>query len=64
MTEVRVFDRVEDVSKLMGCNTRNVEYRWSIFRKYLIWCRLVATYWISGPARCATAMNLPFWATT
>jgi 2-polyprenyl-3-methyl-5-hydroxy-6-metoxy-1,4-benzoquinol methylase len=35
MTEVRVFDRVEDVSKLMGCNTRNVEYRWSIFRKYL-----------------------------
>jgi SAM-dependent methyltransferase len=26
-----VFDRRRDVSKLEGCNTRNVQYRWSIF---------------------------------
>jgi len=25
------FNRVTDVSKLTGCNTRNVQYRWSIF---------------------------------
>jgi SAM-dependent methyltransferase len=26
-----VFDRLFDVSKLYGCNTRNVRYRWTIF---------------------------------
>src|SRR4051794_5560818 len=31
MAEVRTFDRIEDVSKLVGCNTRNVKYRWTIF---------------------------------
>src|SRR3979411_2459982 len=35
MTEVRTFDRIEDVSKLVGCNTRNVEYRWTIFHDNL-----------------------------
>jgi len=29
------YDRAADVSKLYGCNTRNVEYRWSIFREPL-----------------------------
>ena len=31
----RTFDRTRDVAKLVGCNTRNVEYRWSIFERYL-----------------------------
>jgi 2-polyprenyl-3-methyl-5-hydroxy-6-metoxy-1,4-benzoquinol methylase len=31
----RTFDRTRDVAKLVGCNTRNVEYRWSIFDKHL-----------------------------
>ena len=31
----RTFDRVHDVAKLIGCNTRNVEYRWSIFDRHL-----------------------------
>jgi len=26
-----IFDRRTDVSKLFGCNTRNVEYRWDLF---------------------------------
>jgi 2-polyprenyl-3-methyl-5-hydroxy-6-metoxy-1,4-benzoquinol methylase len=26
-----VFDRRRDISKLQGCNTRNVQYRWNIF---------------------------------
>lgn len=26
-----IFDRRADVSKLFGCNTRNVEYRWDLF---------------------------------
>src|SRR5687768_10175725 len=26
-----IFDRRTDVSKLFGCNTRNVNYRWSLF---------------------------------
>ena len=30
-----VFDRRKDVSKLFGCNTRNVQYRWSIFARRL-----------------------------
>lgn len=30
-----VFDRRRDVSKLFGCNTRNVRYRWNIFAKRL-----------------------------
>jgi 2-polyprenyl-3-methyl-5-hydroxy-6-metoxy-1,4-benzoquinol methylase len=31
----RTFDRVADVAKLFGCNTRNVEYRWTIFERHL-----------------------------
>jgi 2-polyprenyl-3-methyl-5-hydroxy-6-metoxy-1,4-benzoquinol methylase len=31
MFELRTFDRTDDVSKLEGCNTRNVEYRWNLF---------------------------------
>jgi 2-polyprenyl-3-methyl-5-hydroxy-6-metoxy-1,4-benzoquinol methylase len=27
-----IFDRRTDISKLYGCNTRNVRYRWDIFR--------------------------------
>jgi 2-polyprenyl-3-methyl-5-hydroxy-6-metoxy-1,4-benzoquinol methylase len=30
-----IFDRRKDVSKLFGCNTRNVEYRWAIFSQRL-----------------------------
>jgi 2-polyprenyl-3-methyl-5-hydroxy-6-metoxy-1,4-benzoquinol methylase len=30
---MRTFDRTEDVPKLVGCNTRNVKYRWSIFER-------------------------------
>jgi SAM-dependent methyltransferase len=30
-----IFDRRNDVSKLFGCNTRNVQYRWSIFSRRL-----------------------------
>ena len=26
-----IFDRRRDVSKLLGCNTRNVQYRWNVF---------------------------------
>jgi 2-polyprenyl-3-methyl-5-hydroxy-6-metoxy-1,4-benzoquinol methylase len=33
MTLIRTFDRTDDVSKIEGCNTRGVEYRWSIFSK-------------------------------
>jgi SAM-dependent methyltransferase len=33
MFDMRTFDRTEDVSKLEGCNTRNVEYR--LFSKEL-----------------------------
>ena len=29
------FDRSKDVSKLEGCNTRGIAYRWDIFAKYL-----------------------------
>jgi 2-polyprenyl-3-methyl-5-hydroxy-6-metoxy-1,4-benzoquinol methylase len=28
---VRTFDRTKDVSKIEGCNTRGVEYRWTVF---------------------------------
>jgi 2-polyprenyl-3-methyl-5-hydroxy-6-metoxy-1,4-benzoquinol methylase len=35
MLELRSFDRTDDVSKLDGCNTRNVEYRWDLFNKEL-----------------------------
>ena len=31
----RSFDRTKDVSKIIGCNTRNVPYRWSIFETHL-----------------------------
>ena len=30
-----IFDRRTDVSKLYGCNTRNVRYRWSLFKDRL-----------------------------
>jgi len=30
-----IFDRRNDVSKLYGCNTRNVRYRWSLFEERL-----------------------------
>jgi 2-polyprenyl-3-methyl-5-hydroxy-6-metoxy-1,4-benzoquinol methylase len=30
-----IFDRRNDVSKLYGCNTRNVRYRWSLFENRL-----------------------------
>ncbi|HEX6650411.1 MAG TPA: class I SAM-dependent methyltransferase [Pyrinomonadaceae bacterium] len=30
-----IFDRRHDVSKLYGCNTRNVRYRWSLFEDRL-----------------------------
>lgn len=32
MDTIGRFNRVADVSKLVGCNTRNVAYRWSIFQ--------------------------------
>jgi 2-polyprenyl-3-methyl-5-hydroxy-6-metoxy-1,4-benzoquinol methylase len=35
MIALRTFDRTDDVSKLDGCNTRNVEYRWDLFSKEL-----------------------------
>jgi 2-polyprenyl-3-methyl-5-hydroxy-6-metoxy-1,4-benzoquinol methylase len=35
MVDLRTFDRTNDVSKLEGCNTRNVEYRWDLFSKEL-----------------------------
>lgn len=35
MFELRTFDRTDDVSKLEGCNTRNVEYRWNLFSREL-----------------------------
>jgi 2-polyprenyl-3-methyl-5-hydroxy-6-metoxy-1,4-benzoquinol methylase len=34
-TVIGTFDRTTDVSKLVGCNTRNVPYRWRIFSDYL-----------------------------
>jgi SAM-dependent methyltransferase len=30
-----IFDRRHDVSKLFGCNTRNVQYRWDVFASRL-----------------------------
>lgn len=30
------FNRIDDVSKILGCNTRNVAYRWNIFTEYLL----------------------------
>src|SRR2546423_12073373 len=30
-----IFDRRSDVSKIFGCNTRHVEYRWDLFAKRL-----------------------------
>jgi 2-polyprenyl-3-methyl-5-hydroxy-6-metoxy-1,4-benzoquinol methylase len=31
----RTFDRTRDVPKLVGCNTRNVAYRWTIYERHL-----------------------------
>ena len=33
--EPLIFDRRYDVSKIYGCNTRNVRYRWSLFETHL-----------------------------
>ena len=35
VTEPLIFDRRSDVSKIYGCNTRNVRYRWSLFEKHV-----------------------------
>jgi 2-polyprenyl-3-methyl-5-hydroxy-6-metoxy-1,4-benzoquinol methylase len=35
MTLIRTFDRVDDLSKLDGCDTRGVEYRWSTFSQLI-----------------------------
>lgn len=35
MVDLRTFDRTDDISKLDGCNTRNVEYRWDLFSREL-----------------------------
>ena len=35
MTAGRTFDRSRDVPKLVGCNTRNVPYRWAIYERHL-----------------------------
>ena len=35
MLDLREFDRTDDVSKLDGCNTRNLEYRWDLFTREL-----------------------------
>jgi 2-polyprenyl-3-methyl-5-hydroxy-6-metoxy-1,4-benzoquinol methylase len=35
MSLTKTFDRVDDVSKIEGCNTRGIEYRWSIFSKMI-----------------------------
>lgn len=34
-TDLFIFDRRRDISKLFGCNTRNVPYRWSVFGRRL-----------------------------
>jgi SAM-dependent methyltransferase len=33
--ESMIFDRRHDISKLFGCNTRNVRYRWNVFASRL-----------------------------
>jgi 2-polyprenyl-3-methyl-5-hydroxy-6-metoxy-1,4-benzoquinol methylase len=35
VTAGRTFDRSRDVPKLVGCNTRNVPYRWAIYERHL-----------------------------
>lgn len=30
-----LFNRFDDISKIYGCNTRNVEYRWNTFENYI-----------------------------
>jgi 2-polyprenyl-3-methyl-5-hydroxy-6-metoxy-1,4-benzoquinol methylase len=32
---LKTFNRTADVPKLFGCNTRNVDYRWTIFTRHL-----------------------------
>ena len=48
MDEILTFDRTDDVSKLEGCNTRGVEYRWDIFTKRSILFRQEAMRLISA----------------
>lgn len=33
--EYGLFDRTSDVPKLIGCNVRNLQYRWDIYARYL-----------------------------
>ncbi len=35
MTLTKTFDRVDDISKIEGCNTRGIEYRWPTFSKVI-----------------------------
>jgi 2-polyprenyl-3-methyl-5-hydroxy-6-metoxy-1,4-benzoquinol methylase len=35
MTQTKTFDRVDDISKIEGCNTRGIEYRWPTFSKVI-----------------------------
>ena len=35
MTLTKTFDRVDDISKIEGCNTRGIEYRWPTFSKVM-----------------------------
>jgi len=35
MTLAKTFDRVDDISKIEGCNTRGIEYRWPTFSKVI-----------------------------
>ena len=44
MTLTKTFDRVDDVSKIEGCNTRGIEYRWSTFS------RVIATFPVGSSA--------------
>ena len=44
MTLTKTFDRVDDVSKIEGCNTRGIEYRWSTFSN------VIATFPAGGNA--------------
>lgn len=31
----RTFDRTKDIPKLLGCNTRNMSYRWDVYERHL-----------------------------
>jgi hypothetical protein len=48
----RTFDRIHDISKIDGCNTRGIEYRWQIFSKE------IATIPVGGEALDFAPANL------